>query len=108
VRAFSGLVTGVAVLALGVLAVPIVRILLSDAFMPVVPLLWVLAPGVMLYSGAKVLMAYFRGVNRPGICSWVVWIGLCVNVTMLFLLYPAPSAWRERRGRCRSALRLAA
>ena len=33
-------------------------------------------------------MTYFRGVNRPGLCSWAVWLGLIANLTTVSLLYP--------------------
>ena len=34
-----------------------------------VPLLWIIAPGVLLYSGPSVPMAYYRGVNLTRVCS---------------------------------------
>ena len=107
----SALVSGAAVAALVVLSVPLVRILLSDAFLPTVPLLWILAPGVVLYASSKTLMAYFRGINRPGICSWVVWVGLCINVVGLVALYPLiglpAAAWAMSIGFAGRSLMLA-
>lgn len=107
----SGLATGAAVVGLVVLSAPIVHVLLSDAFLPTIPLLWILAPGVMLYAGSKVLMAYFRGRNQPGICSWVVWTGLCVNIGALIVLYPLigmpAAAWAMTLGFASRSLILA-
>ena len=64
------------------------RVLLSEAFLPVVPILWVLAPGVLALSGSLVMMAYFNSVNRPDVCSWATGVGLSANVGSLVILYP--------------------
>ena len=90
------------------LSTPFTRILLSDSFLPVVPLTWIIGLGFVVYSGADIFMAYFRGVNRPGVCSWAMWIGLCVNVVLFFPLYAAfgltGMAWAMTIGLvCRSA-----
>ena len=55
---------------------------------PVVPILWVLAPGVLALSGSLVMMAYFNSVNRPDVCSWATGVGLSANVGSLVILYP--------------------
>ena len=101
--------TGVALAGLVALSVPMTRLLLSEAFLPAVRLIRIMAPGVLVYSGANVLMAYFRGVNRPGVCSWVVWAGLSANLGTVALLYPhvgvAAAAWGMTVGWvCRSAM----
>ena len=87
---------------------PAVRIAFSDAFIDVIPLLWIMAPGVMLHSGSLAAAAYFQGMNRPGICSVAVGLGLGVNFLSLLLLYPAygirGAAWAVTIGfACRSA-----
>ena len=82
------LVTGVALLVLLGISTPLVRILLSDAFVPVVPLMWVMAPGILAYACSSILLTYFNGVNRPEVSSWSVWVGLMVNVVLLLVLYP--------------------
>ena len=89
------------------ISTPVIRILLSDAFLPVVTLSWIIGLGFVVYSGADVFMAYFRGVNRPGVCSWAMWLGLCVNVVSFFPLYAvlglAGMAWAMTIGLiCRS------
>ena len=81
-------ITAVALLALLAISTPLVRLLLSDAFLPVVPLLWILAPGILAYAGMGIFMTYFKGVNRPEICSWAVCLGIGVNLGALLLLYP--------------------
>ena len=89
--------TGGALILLLSLATPLVRLLLSAEFVPVVSLIQIIAPGILVFAGAKVLTAYFRGVNQPEVCSWAVGIGLGVNITLVSLLYPhlgvAAGAW---------------
>ena len=80
--------TVVALLALLAVSTPLIRLLLSDAFLPVVPLLWIIAPGILAHASVGIFMTHFKGVNRPGICSWTVGFGLCVNLGALVLLFP--------------------
>ena len=101
--------TGVALFILCAISVPLTRVILSEAFLPAVSLIWTMAPGVLVYSGTSVLMAYFRGVNRPKVCSWVVWAGMMGNLATVILLYPQigvlAAAWGMTVGRvCRSAI----
>ena len=89
--------TGGALILLLVLATPIVRLLLSVEFLPIVPLIQIIAPGILVFAGANVHTAYFRGVNRPEVCSWAVGIGLGINLILVSLLYGhlgvAAGAW---------------
>lgn len=98
----SGLLTGLALGAGLLAATPAVGLLLSPAFLPVVPLLFALAPGLLVHGASKVLLTYFRGSNRPGLCSLVVWVGLFVNALTLTLLWPhlglAAAAWAMTAG----------
>ncbi len=80
--------TGAALAALLVVSTPLIRILFSDAFLPVVPLIWIIAPGIFVYAGTHVFTMYFVGVNRPEVCSWTIWIGLSTQLVVLVLLYP--------------------
>ncbi len=82
------LTTAGAVAAFLAICEPVVRILLSEAFMPTVPLLWIMAPGVVAYAGANVFIAYFTGSDRPGICSSALWLSLTVNIAASLVLYP--------------------
>ena len=97
------------ILALWVMvSTPAIRLLLSEAFLPSVTITWIVGVGFVVYSGADVFMAYFRGVNRPGVCSWAVWIGLCANVVLFFPLHAVfgltGMAWAMTIGLvCRSA-----
>jgi O-antigen/teichoic acid export membrane protein len=105
----SGLLTSLVLLALAVASVPLVRVLLSSAFLPAVQLIWIMTPGMLLYGASGILMAYFRGRNRPEVCSRVVWAGLAANVAALLVLYPRiglpAAAWAMSIGlACRSLI----
>ena len=90
---------GTAAAGLAVLATsaPVVRILFSEAFLPALPLLWILAPGVLAGAGAGILGTYFKAIDRPDICSWAVSLGVAANLLSIPLLYPvvgtAAAAW---------------
>ncbi len=70
------------------ISAPLVGLLLSEAFLPAVPLLWIIAPGMLAYAVSAIFMTHFKGVNRPHICSWAVFLGLCANLGALLPLYP--------------------
>ena len=82
-------VTGAALIALLASSVPVVSFLLSAEFLPIVPLLRIIAPGILVFAGSNVLTSYFRVVNRPGVCSWSAVAGLGANLVIVPLLYPA-------------------
>jgi O-antigen/teichoic acid export membrane protein len=77
---------GLAVLC--ALAWPIVAVLLSPRFLDAVPLIWIMAPGVLMRATSKVLVPFFMGTDRPGICSWAVGSSIVVNITALLVLLP--------------------
>ncbi len=89
--------TVAAILAVLAISTPLVRILFSEAFLPAVPLLWIIAPGVLAYAGVGILGTYFKSIDRPGICSWAVSLGLAVNLIAIPALYPvvgvSAAAW---------------
>ena len=82
-------VTAGAMLALLLVARPLVELLFSPAFLPAVPLLWLIAPGILANAGCGLLVTYFKAVNRPAVCSRALWAGWCVELAGLVLLYPA-------------------
>ena len=105
--------TVAAMLTVLAISTPLVRILLSEAYLPAVPLLWILAPGVLAYACAGILGTYFKGVDRPDICSWAFSLGLVVNLIAIPVLYPAvggsAAAWGLTLGMtCRLVLLAAA
>lgn len=83
---------------------PLVRLLLSEAFLPAVPMMWIMAPGILAFAAANLLTTYFKGIDRPGICSWAAWAGLLVNAAACFALHPAlgmeSAAWALSLGLC--------
>ena len=83
------LATAAALAALLAVSAPLVRLLLSEAFLPAVPMLWILAPGILALAAANLLNAYFKGVDRPGVCSWASWCGLCANAAFCWALHPS-------------------
>ncbi len=84
----SGWVAGAGILAFLAISNEFVPIVFSEAFRIVVPLIWIMAPGVIASAGTGVFLEYFRGVNRPEICSWAMWLGMCGNVFCFFMFYP--------------------
>ena len=82
-------VTGAALVVLLAFSVPVVRIFLSAEFLPIVPLVRIIAPGILMFAGSNVLTSYFRVMNRPGVCSWAAVAGLGANLVMFLVLYPA-------------------
>lgn len=90
-------VTGAALAVVLAVSTPLIRLLLSEAFLPAVPLLWILAPGVLAHSATAMINTYFQAANRPGACSWAVWFGLAANAASMWMLYPslgiASAAW---------------
>jgi len=108
----SALFAGAVLVVMAVVAVPLVRILLSDEFLPAVPLIWIIIPGVFLRASTIVYSAYFMGTNRPAICSTSVGIGTLVNIVVLMLLLPviglAGAAWAMTAGYAAGAIILVA
>ena len=82
-----GMATAVALAVLLLLSTPIVRILFSESFLQIVPLIQIAALGTFVYTSSEMFITYFLGTNRPIICSWSVWIGLLANVVSFFLLF---------------------
>lgn len=82
------LLTGTAMAAFLAISTPLVRILLSEAFLPAVPVMWILAPGIIAHAAASLFVTYFNGVERPGISAWGVWTGLSASSVVVLVLYP--------------------
>ena len=80
--------TGAALLVFLAVAVPVVRVILSPEFLPIVPLARTIAPGILVYSGAIILNAYFRATNRPHIPSLATGVGLGCTLLLVPVLYP--------------------
>jgi O-antigen/teichoic acid export membrane protein len=89
VARLSLIVCGAALAALVIISRPLVAILFSPDFLPAVPLIWLMAIGMLVHAGSKVLVSYFMGINRPAICSWAVVSAVLTNFTALVILLPA-------------------
>ena len=83
-----GLICGGLLLIVAVFARPIVTILFSPDFIPVVPLIRILAVGVVIRSSCKVFVPYLLGINHPGIASIAAMVSALVNLSLLWILMP--------------------
>ena len=81
-------VCGVLLFLVIVCATPFVRIVLSPAFLPAVPLVRILAIGVLVRCVSKALTPYLTQTNHPGIVSAGVAVGTVCNFVLLWLLFP--------------------
>jgi O-antigen/teichoic acid export membrane protein len=81
-------VCGATLLVLVIFATPIVRLLFSPAFLPSVPLIRILAAGVLIRCAAKIFATYLTCTDRPGLASVATASGMVVNVALLLALMP--------------------
>ncbi len=106
-----GAATLVSLIAFLALSAPLVRILLSEPFLPLLPLLWIIAPAKLAGALSGIFMTHFKGANRPQVCSWAVFLGLGVNLGTFFLFYPKigieAAAWAMTAGMLSNCLLLA-
>ena len=84
---FAMWATACALIPLLVFSEPIVRFLFSVGFVDAVPLIWIIAPGILVYAGGSVFSVYFRAVDRPDVCSWAVAIGVAATTVVVMFLY---------------------
>jgi O-antigen/teichoic acid export membrane protein len=89
VARLSLIVCGVVLAVLVVVSRPLIALLFSRDFLPAVPLIWMIAVGMLVHAGSKVLGAYFMGINRPSVCSWSVVLAVLANFGALMILLPA-------------------
>ncbi len=84
----TAFVCGIMLLVLCLFARPIIVVLFSTEFIGAVPLVRILSLGILLRSTCKVFVPYLLGINRPGIVSASVLVGVIVNVLLLVTLLP--------------------
>lgn len=82
------LICGAVLLGIVIVASPMVRILFSSEFLPAVPLVRILAIGVVMRCASKMLIPFFLGINKPGTSSMSVAVGALTNIALLWLLFP--------------------
>lgn len=66
-----------------------IPILFSSDFLPIIPIINILIPGIWLRVIGKVLFPYFNGMNYPEIVSISTFITLLSNIALLFILLPS-------------------
>ncbi|WP_432800419.1 polysaccharide biosynthesis C-terminal domain-containing protein [Poriferisphaera sp. WC338] len=83
-------VVGLVVMLFGccflILSPYVVPLLFSPKFVPMIPVMLILMPGIWIRTIGKTLFPYFNGTNRPGIVSKATFINLLVNIILLFVL----------------------
>jgi O-antigen/teichoic acid export membrane protein len=84
----TSIVCGVCLALLAIFAKPIVAIVFSPAFLGVVPLVRILAVGILVRSASKLFVPYMMGTDRPGVASMSVVVGLVTNVVTLYVFMP--------------------
>ena len=94
---FSLLASGIAVVVFVLAPDSVITTLFSPSFLPMTDLINPMAPGILAYAYAVPILSYFRGTDRPQLCSAAMWIGLAANVIAFLILYPRfgliGSAW---------------
>jgi O-antigen/teichoic acid export membrane protein len=107
VARISAILCGAGLVVVVIFSRPIVAVLFSKSFLMAVPLVWIMAIGIFIRSGSKVLMPYFMGVNRPQLCSWAIGFAVVVNLGAIMLLLPRiglpGAAWAMTAGYATSA-----
>ena len=92
----SLIVTGVFAVALVPAAIAMITLLLP-AFLPSLPALFILLPGVVALSTTKVVYGYVTGIGRTALSSYVNVGAFGLNVVVNLVLIPR---FRHRRGGC--------
>ena len=75
-------------LVVAIFAKPIVAVMFSSAFLPIVFPLLVLLPGVVAGCTFKVLVSYFNGTGVPEYSSLTLFVGLATNIGLVLVLLP--------------------
>ena len=83
-----GIICGLILLLMAVLAEPIVTVIFSPAFLPAVPFIRILAVGLIVRSMCKVLVPYLLGIDHPGHASVAVIAGVATNLGVIWILLP--------------------
>lgn len=67
---------------------PLVRIILSPDFLPVVVPIIILIPGVIMRSYSKIIASFFNGSGRPELNSIILFVSLILNLTLMVIFLP--------------------
>ncbi len=82
------IICGLLLFALCIFARPIVAVLFSSSFLPIVPLIRILAVGILVRCVGKVFVPYLIGTNHPGFVSFSVVVAMAVNLGLIMVLLP--------------------
>lgn len=58
----------------------IVPVIFGKDFSPVIPLMWIMFPGIIIQSIAKILYHYFQGINKPMTVSVIFFLSLVAMI----------------------------
>ena len=75
-------------LLLAMLARPLLHLLFGEAFIPSLPALLWLLPGIIAFSLVTVIASYFAGLGKPRLNLSVALAGLLITVVLDVLLIP--------------------
>jgi stage V sporulation protein B len=81
------LTIGIGVLIM-LLSKPVILLLFGKAFLPCLPLMWIMFPGLVLRSIPRILYHHFQGIGKPMTVSIVFFISMVVMLTIDLLLIP--------------------
>ncbi len=83
-----GVVCGVILIALAVVAQPLIRLVFSPEFLPAVPFIRIIALGLIIRCMSKVTISYLLGTDHPGVGAVAVAAGVSVNLAAMWYLLP--------------------
>lgn len=73
---------------LALLCKPLVMIIFSSKFLPIVIPIWILLPGMLVKCCSKILGIYFNGIGQPGINSVALIVAIFINAVLMYFLLP--------------------
>jgi len=73
---------------IAVFSKPIVGILFSSSFYPIIIPILLLLPGILVRSCSKVLALYYNGIGRPELNSYSLASAIVVNIVLMIFLLP--------------------
>ncbi len=80
--------TAILLLVVLFMSKPLIAIILSPRFLPVLNPFRILLPGVLVRVVPKILTAYFAGIGRPGINSLAIAASVAANIALMLLFLP--------------------
>lgn len=78
-------ILGILIMVASIYLVPLV---FGKDFSPILPLMWIIFPGIVLQSICKILYHFFQGTNRPMTVSLIFFVSLVIMIAVDILLIP--------------------